>query len=74
MTPLKKPVTRLTDDFIGRRQLVIRAAPEGLYLKEQGQRWSSAFLIPWSACYHLGARLKARQAQAEKKLKRKRGW
>lgn len=74
MTPLNKSVTRLTADFVGRHQLVIRAAPEGVWIKEQGRRWTSAFLAPYSAIYHMAAKLKARQIQAEKKAKRKRGF
>jgi hypothetical protein len=46
-------------------------SPEGLYLKEDGRRWASAYLVPWAAVFALGGRLRARQLQAERAEKRK---
>ena len=43
---------------------------EGVYLKRAGERWSSGYLVSWSAIYLQGAKNKAAQRIAERKAKR----
>ena len=71
MTPLKNAVTHSTGTIVRGRELIARMAPEGVYLKGSGQRWSSAYLVPWGALYDLGGRLKARMLHEERIQKRK---
>jgi len=73
MTPLTKPVTRSLDAINRGRRLVTRITPEGVYTKGQGERWSSAYLVPWNAVDDLGARLLARRRKEEKRLRKKGG-
>ncbi len=39
---------------------------EGVYLKRAGERWSSGYLVSWSAIYLQGAKNKAAQRIAER--------
>lgn len=47
--PLIKPISRLTETINRGRQLLFKAAKEGIYIKGLGERWSSAYLVPWEA-------------------------
>lgn len=71
MTPLTKAVTRITDTVSRGRTLVAKMSPEGVYIKGAGERWSSAYLVPWAAAYDLGARLKARAVREELATRRR---
>lgn len=71
MTPLNKDVTRVTQVFHRGRVLVVRMSPEGIYIKGARERWSSAYLVPWTAAFDVGAKLKARRDREEKASKRK---
>jgi len=72
-TVLTKPVFRtlsVQDGFGRRHVMVAKVAPEGLYLKYKGERWTSALLLPWSAAYVKAAWLKAEQIKRERREKR----
>lgn len=71
MTPLHKEIARITDILHRGKLLVIKIAPEGLYIKGARERWSTAYLVPWQATYDLGAKMKAAVIREEKRLKRK---
>lgn len=60
-TPLTKPVTRETATVHRGRKLVVRMTAQGIYTKGTGQRWTSAYFVPWAAVDDLGARLVATQ-------------
>lgn len=71
MTELTKEVTRITQVLHRGGVLVVKMAPEGIYLKRARERWSSAMLVPWNAAYDVGAKLKARREREEKAARRK---
>lgn len=68
----RKTVTRIIQDvFYRNRRLVARMAPEGVYVKTERERWSSAYFIPWMAVHSVGAKLKAKALKEEKIRRRK---
>lgn len=71
MLNIQKPITRRTTTLYGHRSIIVRMMPEGIYLKEDGRRWTSAYLVPWGAVYSLGGKLRAQQIKAEKLARRK---
>jgi hypothetical protein len=71
MTPLSKAINRSVGVLHRGRALVVRVAPEGIYTKGARERWSSAYLVPWTALDDLGARLKARRDAEDKKQRRR---
>lgn len=71
-TSLTKPVTRILEDIYERgRPLMVRLTREGIYVKRTGERWTTAYLCPWQAAYTVGAKIRAREIQAERVAKRK---
>ena len=46
------------------KELMVRLDTHTCDIKLKGQRWTSAYSIPWVAVFHLGAKLKARDAKA----------
>lgn len=71
MTSLQKEVTRITQVMHRGGLLVVKMAPEGIYIKRARERWSSAMLVPWTAAYDVGAKLKVRREREEKAARRK---
>jgi hypothetical protein len=51
-------------------RLVARMCQEGVYLKGQGQRWSSAYLIPWAAAYDVAVKMAVVDARRAKAARR----
>jgi len=71
-TELRKMVTRLVETFyVKGRPLVVKMTMEGIYLKRQKERWSSAYFVPWQAMYVYGARIRALQIMDARKAKKK---
>jgi len=64
-------LVRETCAFYRGRELVIRLDTHTCDIKLKGQRWTSAYCVPWTAIYHLGAKLKAREAREAKQKTRK---
>jgi hypothetical protein len=53
------------------RNLIVRIGPYSVEIRRKGQRWSSAYTIPWRAVYELGGRLRARENLKKKGRRRK---
>lgn len=74
MTELEpgKVVTRLIGTSVIRgRQLIARMTAEGMLVKLEKERWSSAYFVPWKAVYDVGGKMKAQTIRAERARKRK---
>lgn len=67
-----KHVTRIIDGVYPRKgkRLIARMAADGVYVKLEKERWTSAYFIPWMAIYSVGGKLKAQEIKAQRKLKR----
>ncbi len=60
MTDLRKPIERRLSTFQDRgRDVVVRITAEGVYLKQTGQRWTSAVLCPWAAAFSVACKIAA---------------
>ena len=71
MILLKKDVKRLLpDDYFKGKPMAFKASREGVYIKLQGQRWTTAYFVPWQAIYSVGAKLKAKEIAHARKEKR----
>jgi hypothetical protein len=68
--PLVKPIVRLVLTS-QRKPLVVRFSPEGVWVKEPGQRWSSALLCPWGVVHVRAAWLAAEARKRERAEARK---
>ena len=58
----------------GRKTLVVKLTAEGVWVKEPGQRWSSALLCPWGVVHVRAAWLAAeakKRARVEARKARK---
>lgn len=62
--PVRREVTRERG-----RDLIVRLAPEGIYLREKGRR--TAYLLPYGVAYVRGAMLAADQLRRDKAAARK---
>lgn len=63
-------VTRLTRAVYRGRQLVVTVTNHTIMIREQGRRQVSAYEVPIEAVHSLGAKIKVREARAEKKSKK----
>jgi hypothetical protein len=71
VTPLGKPVTR---DLCFRHRgawLVARMTAEGIYLKGRGQRWTSAYLLPWAAAFDVAVKIKVQADRDARRARRR---
>lgn len=71
MTPLRKPVTRLSYavEPRTRRQLVVTLHGAEIELRPKGKRYS--LRVPILSCWYEAARIRAKEIKEEKKAKRK---
>lgn len=67
MTALRSDLTRQTSALYRGRELCFRATAHGCLVKLKGQRWTSAYFVPWAAVYQVGGKLAARAAQSKPK-------
>ena len=72
-----KKVTRIIEDAYPRpgkwKQAVARMTTEGVWIKLEKERWTTAYLVPWRALYSVGGKMKAdeiKKARAEKRKMR----
>lgn len=71
MTPLERSITRDLLLTHRRQRLVARFCSEGIYLKGRGQRWTSAYLLPWAAAYDTAVKMRVMEEQAARRARRK---
>lgn len=50
--------------------LVARMAPEGVYLKCKGERWTSAYFVSWDSIYWMGVKSKAQENKTDNAIAR----
>lgn len=71
MTDLTRTVERHVETFMDRgRTMIVRMAPEGIYMKQKGQRWTSAVFLPWGAAWSVGCKMAAAKAREERRARR----
>lgn len=67
---LTRPIERLVEAFEVRgRPVVFRASNVGIEIKLKGERWSSAYLVPWETIYFRGAALRAAEEKPARKVR-----
>lgn len=71
MTPMRRHVVRDLEFIYRREELVARMAPEGVYLKGKGRRWTSGIFLSWASVYDFGAIVKSKRIREERAAKRK---
>jgi hypothetical protein len=49
------------------RELMVRLDTHMLQIKTKGQRWGSAYTVPYRSIYDLGAKIKARENRAARR-------
>lgn len=71
MTDLTRAVERRLLTFSERgRPVVVRVAPEGIYLKAAGRRWSNAVLLPWGAAWSVACKMEVERKRRERRARR----
>jgi len=68
VTNLTKSIERRLLTFSERgHAVVVRVTGEGIYMKQAGQRWSSAVLCPWAAAFSVACKLEVQRKRAERR-------
>lgn len=65
---LERALPRTTDSR--GNPLIVRVCAEGCYLKTKGERWSSAYFLPWGSVYFHAALKRAEEVKLERKKAR----
>lgn len=68
MTEITSPVRRETKSHIQGRPLMVELSRYSITIRQKGRR--EGYTVPLEAAYMLGARLKRRELDAAKKVKR----
>jgi hypothetical protein len=72
VTDLTKAIERKLLTFSERgRTVIVRITGEGIYMKQAGQRWSSAVLCPWAAAHSVAHKLSAQHLRDERRARRR---
>ena len=69
MTRLTRDVKRETAARVQGRELMVELGKFSLTVRQKGRR--SSYIVPLEAIYHLGGRMAAREAAAEKKARKR---